>query len=156
MDGLHPDTGAVFVVTGSGDGLPITIDLESGAAVWLHGDAAGDLAGESVAVADWNGDGFDVIYTLEGELERSVPVGRMRPVRGADREATRRKSYGEYRNPETKLTEWDLEVGGANDLTAACACRGRHVPCPTRFRLSDARAREKATRSRLSRSSEDT
>ena len=69
-------------------------------------------------------DGFDVIFTVTGDEEKCVPVSRMRPVREADRAAMRRKSYNEYANGETKLTEWDLEVAASNDLRAACRCRG--------------------------------
>lgn len=80
-DGLHPDTGAVFVLLGTGDGLPITIELASGAAVWLHGDAPGDLAGQSIAVADWNDDGFDDI--LVGAPGADGPSGSSRTDAGA-------------------------------------------------------------------------
>ena len=72
-----------------------------------------------------NGDGFDVIYTTTGESEKCVPVSRMRPVREADREATRKLTFAQYKDPKTKLTEEDVESAVCDELRAALGGRGQ-------------------------------
>jgi hypothetical protein len=70
-----------------------------------------------------NRDGFDVYFPGDGESEKCVPVSRMRPVREADREATRKLTLADYGNPETELTAWDIEEANYYELKAALSCQ---------------------------------
>jgi len=72
-----------------------------------------------------NRDGFDVYFPGDGESEKCVPVSRMRPVREADREATRKLTFAQYKDPKTKLTEEDVESAVCDELRAALGGRGQ-------------------------------
>ena len=101
---------------------PHTKSFRVGDLVMVNWEGQGDFY--QARLKKLKGDGFDVIYTLTGESEKCVPVSRMRPVREADREAMKKKSFNEYADRETELTEWDVEVASHEELQIACGCRG--------------------------------
>ena len=70
-----------------------------------------------------NRDGFDVYFPDNGESEECVPVSRMRPVREADREAARKLTMAEYKDPKRKLTARDIDLADGEELQAALGCQ---------------------------------
>ena len=116
---------------------PHTKSFRVGNLVMVNWEGQGDFY--QARLKKLNGDGFDVIYTLTGESEKCVPVSRMRPMREADREAARKLTLVQYKDPKTKLTEEDVQSAVLDELRAALGGRGLDTSgskwaCLTRLR----------------------
>ena len=88
-----------------------------------------------------NGDGFDVVYPGDGLSEKCVPVSRMRPVREADREAARRLTLAQYKDPKRKLTARDIDLADQIELRNALGCQEELGPRRTKGSVDEMKKR---------------